>query len=95
MASATEAAALQPELGQAHDCCLLLRIDSVVPVSPQIIQVLADIAAAVARTGSRAREGSLALAWATSHVQQARPVPACLHSMFGWQRRHCSPSSVC
>ena len=91
---ATEAA-LQPKLCQAQYCCLMPRFQSVVPVIQKTMQALADMTAAVARTGARANEGNLLLARATSHVQQARPVPACLHSTHDWQRRRCSPSCLC
>ena len=70
-------------MGQARDCCTLPRFKSTVPVIQQTVQVLADITAAVARTGARAHAGNLVLAWVTSFVLQARPVlRACTAHLF-------------
>ena len=63
-----------------------------VPVFQQVIRVMADVTAAIARSGARAHPGNLVLAWVTSNVQQARPAPAWLH--LDKQRRRCSPSSA-
>ena len=100
---ARERSGLRCELGRARDCCLLLRFESLVPVIQQTMQALADIRAAVARTGARAHGGYLVLSCATSTVQRARPVPARLHSTLparlhstlDQQRTRCSPSRAC
>ena len=57
-----------------------LRFKSMVSFLHETILAFADIAAAIAQTGERAHPGYLVLAKAVTSLQQASPVPACLHS---------------